>query len=63
MFTAGLPFDPRISIIMPEPCKPYVMVFVSPGPDGRLGLSGPLGDVISEDDLADNLWSIGQLGQ
>ena len=58
LINPGIPFDSLMPVIMPDACKPYIMVFVSAGPDRKLGLSGPLGDVVDENDLADNLWSI-----
>ena len=58
LFAAGAPFDPLMPIVMPDPCKPYVMVFVSAGPDREFGLSGSLGDVVNEEQFSDNLWSI-----
>jgi len=57
LFTAGQAFDNIMPIIMADPCKSHVMVFVSPGPDGKLGFSMPLGAVTSEEELSDNIWS------
>lgn len=57
VMTAGIQFDATLPIVMHDPCKTHVMVFVSPGPDGKLGFSMPLGAVTSEEELSDNLWS------
>jgi prepilin-type N-terminal cleavage/methylation domain-containing protein len=54
----GAPFDPLMPVAQPQTCMPYVMLFVSAGPDGRHGCSLPLGAVISEEDLQDDIFSL-----
>lgn len=64
LWTPEMPLDSQMPILMPDPCKPHIMVYVSPGPDGMYGLddidnggSPLLGKVTNEDALSDNLWS------
>lgn len=58
LFVSGQPFDATMPIVMPDQGKPYVMIFVSPGPDGLLGLSGPLGAVTDEQAFSDDILSV-----
>lgn len=58
LFAPGKPFDAALMpVLMPDPCLAYVSTFASAGPDGRLGFSLPLGDVTSEDELSDDIFS------
>jgi prepilin-type N-terminal cleavage/methylation domain-containing protein len=58
LWNAGDVFSPVITVQMPEPCRVSLMVFVSAGPDGQLGMSYPLGDVTDEQAFSDNILSI-----